>query len=299
MNAAAPPRVARLLALPGGADDSAAAAPLARGFQLFLLLHVTVRTLLWAWKGEPDEMATRLVLPAGLAVCLVVAALRPAWARAATFGALLLLTVKFAGSFPTTSNHFFIEYCCVALLAFCDLRDAGERALALDAARWLLLIVLFWSGAQKVLAGTYFHGTFLAFSIATRPTFTNLFAWLMPADEIARLQATVPIRPGAGPFELRTPLALAVANATWMFEIVAPVLLVWRRTRVWAVLATVVFLLCVELAARELMFGALFANLLLLFLPWPLNRTLLPAFAAFYAVLIAVRLGYLPGFHFN
>jgi hypothetical protein len=79
----------------------------------------------------------------------------------------------------------------------------------------------------------------------------------------------------------------------------APLLLLVRRTRGPAALATIAFVFCIEAGALELMFGALFLNLLLLFLPRPINRTLLPGFAVFYAVLIGSRLGILPRFWFN
>jgi hypothetical protein len=291
-------RAARLLALTDGVASDDAQAGLARGFQLFVLLHVSARTLLWALKDD-DNLALRLALPAGLGLCFVVAALRPAWARRATLAALLMLTTKLAASFPGTSNHFFIEYCCVSLLALCDLTDAGERALALNAARWLMLIVLFWSGVQKVLYGTYFNAAFLGFSVAHKPTFLAVFRWLLPAEELARLQSLRATGVGTGPFSIAAPLGLLIANGSYLFEITAPFLLLWRRTRPWAVLATIVFLICIELGARELMFGALFINLLLLFVPRPINRVLLPGFAALYAVFIGSRLGLLPKFQFN
>jgi len=290
-------RAAQVLALTDDVDRAIQPA-LARGFQLFILLHVTARTLIWALK-DPDEVLLRMTLPVGLAICFLAAVLRPHLARTATVGALLLLTTKLVASFPATSNHFFIEYCCVALLAFCDLADAGERALALNAARWLMLIVFFWSGVQKVLYGTYVHAAFLGFSIGSKPSFASLFSWLVPADEIARLRGIQPIAVGAGPFAIQSPLAVLAANAAYAFEIVAPVFLVWRRTRTLAVLATMAFVATIEIGARELMFGALFANLLMLFLPRAINRPLVPAFAALYAVLIASRLGVLPKVQFN
>ncbi len=289
---------ARLLGLTDGDADTAVQAAMARGFQLFLLLHVTARTTIWALKDH-DEVVLRLARPLGLGLCLGLALLRPALARHATVGALLLLSSKLIASFPATSNHFFIEYCCIALVAFCDLGNADERALALNAARWLLVIVLFWSGVQKVLYGTYFNASFLGFSIAHKPSFASLFSWLVPAEEMARLHGLRVTGVGAGPFAIDSPLALAIANGSYLFEITAPFLLLWRRTRLWAVAATLLFVICIELGARELMFGALFINLLLLFVPRPLNRLLLPGFAAFYAVLIASRLGLLPKFQFN
>jgi len=293
---------ARVLAAADDLDRSAQAA-LARAFQLFLLLHVTARTLLWtlrAQQGMHDEWwLGRYAMTATLAAAGLVAWRLPRHARAATWLALGVLSIKLAASFPATSNHFFIEYLCVALLALCDLDAADERALLLSGARCLTLIVLFWSGMQKVLYGTYFNASFLGFAISSKPSFAALFSWVVPAAEVARLRAVRPIGPGAGPFNIETPLALVMANGVYVFEMLAPLLLLIRRTRAAAAVATIAFVFCIEAGALELMFGALFLNLLLLFLPRPLNRTLLPGFAALYAVLIASRLGVLPRFWFN
>jgi len=287
---------ARVLALADDADR-AAQAPIARAFQLFLLLHVTTRTLLWALRAA--DRPGRYLLAAGLAACGLAAWRVPRYARAATVVALAILTIKLADSFPTTSNHFFIEFLCIALLALCNIEQADERALLLSAARWLTLIVFFWSGMQKVLYGTYFDAAFLGFSISSKPSFAALFGWLVPSLEVARLQSLRPLGPGVGPFAIQAPLAVATANGVYLFEMLAPLLLVIRRTRMLAALATLGFVFCIEVGALELMFGALFLNLLLLFLPRPVNRMLLPGFAALYAVLVASRLGILPRFWFN
>jgi hypothetical protein len=288
---------ARVLALTDDADRSAQAA-MARAFQLFLLLHVTTRTLLWALRAD-DWLASRYLMAAGLATCGLVAWRLPRYARGATVVGLAVLAIKLTASFPATSNHFFLEFLCIALLALCNVEQADERALLLSAARWLTLIVFFWSGLQKLLYGTYFDAAFLGFSISHKPSFAALFGWLVPAGEIARLQGLRPLGPGAGPFAIQTPLAVVMANGVYLFEMLAPLLLVIRRTRGLAALATIGFVFCIEAGALELMFGALFLNLLLLFLPRPVNRTLLPGFAALYAVLVASRLGLLPKFWFN
>ncbi|MEO8605753.1 MAG: hypothetical protein ABI629_24505 [bacterium] len=292
---------ARVLALTDDLDRAAQAA-MARAFQLLLLLHVFTRTLLWTLAQQAshgDWQAGRYVLVAALGAAGLVTWRLPRYARQATWLALLVLTIKLAASFPTTSNHFFIEFLCMALLALCNIDVSDERALLLSGARWLTLIVFFWSGVQKVLYGTYFDGAFLGYSISTRPSFATLFAWAVPAQEIARLQGLREVSPGAGPYALQTPLALLMANGVYVFEMLAPVLLLIRRTRTWAAVATMGFVFCIEAGALELMFGALFLNLLLLFLPRPLNRTLLPGFAALYAGLVASRLGILPRFWFN
>ena len=290
-------RAARVLGLMDPRDPSAQDA-LARAFQCFLLLHVAVRTLLWAERGD-DWQAGRWLLAAVLAGCAVAGWRDATRARAAAGLAFAALTVKLVASFPGTSNHFFIEYLCIGLLALCDIGVAGERALLLAAARWLTVIVFFYSGLQKVLHGTYFDAQFLGYSISHKESFQALFAWMMPAAELERLRALHAIGPGIGPYAIRAPLALLVSNGTWLFEMLAPAFLVWRRTRAAAALLTLGFVVAIELGARELMFGALFVNLLLLFLDRPWNRALLPFWGAFFAVLFASRIGLLPRFFFN
>ena len=288
---------ARVLALTDDADRSLQAA-VVRAFTLFLLTHVAVRTLLWAERAD-DWIAGRFVMAAGLAVCAAIAWRHPERSRAAATGAVAILAIKLVASFPTTSNHFFIEFLCVSLLAFCDPDAAGERALLLSTARWLTAIVLFYTGLQKVLYGTYFDAQFLGLSIGHKPSFEWLFSWLLPAAELARLRDLHPLGAGAGPFDIRSPLALLVANGVYLFEMLAPAALVWRRTRPWAAAATLLVVAAIEAGARELLFGLLFVNLLLLFFARPVNRALLPVSLAALALLTASRIGLLPRFFFN
>ena len=288
---------ARLLSLTDDGDRSAQAV-VVRAFAVFFFAHIVVRTLQWTLRAD-DWVAGRWLITAALAACAVVAWRHPLRMRAAAVAALLVLTIKFVASFPTTSNHFFIEFLCIGLLALCDPHDGDERALLLSAARWLTLIVLFYSGLQKVLHATYFDGQFLGLSIGQKPSLAWLFGWILPADELARLDALHPLAPGKGPFDIRSPLALMVANSVYLFEMAAPVFLIWRRTRPYAAIATLLVIAAIEVGARELLFGILYVNLLLLFFARPVNRALLPVSLAILAILAATRIGVLPHFWFN
>jgi hypothetical protein len=288
---------ARVLALTDDADRSAQAA-IVRAFTLFLLAHVAIRTLLWAHRAD-DWIAARYAMAAALAVCAWLGWRRPEQARTAAAAAGAVLAIKLIASFPTTSTHFFIEFLCVGLLAFCDPRVGDERALLLSTVRWLTVIVLFYTGLQKVLYGTYFDAQFLGVSIGHKPSFAWLFGWLVPAEEMARLNDLHPLGAGKGPFAIRSPLALLVSNGVYVFEMLAPLALVWRRTRPWAAVATLMVVAAIEIGARELLFGLLFVNLLLLFFDRPVNRALLPVSLAVLAVLTASRFGLLPHFFFN
>ena len=288
---------ARVLSLTDD-DDRSAQAAIVRAFTLFLLAHIVVRTLQWTLRAD-DWLAPRTLLTALLAACAVVAWRRPARTRAAASVALLVLGIKLVKTFPTTSNHFLIEFLCLGLVVLCDADDGDERALLLSAARWLTVIVLFYSGVQKVLYGTYFDAQFLGLSIGHKPALAWLFGWILPADELARLRDLHPLAPGKGPFAIRSPLALLIANGVYLFEMAAPVLLVWRRTRPYAAVAALAVITAIEIGARELLFGILFVNLLLLFFARPVNRVLLPVSLAVLAVLAAARSGLLPPFSFN
>jgi len=279
-------------------DDRSAQPITLRAFRLFLLFHVATRTWFWFLREPHDDTAFRVALAALLTLCALLA-VRRRWQRRATVAALAVLACKLVDSFPSTSNHFFIEFLCVALLAAFDPAANEERALCLVALRWVVVLVLFWTGLQKVLYGTYFDGQFLGFSIATRGSFADLFQWILPDEELRRLRELRPIGVGSGPFAVQSPLAWWVSNGVYVFEIVTPALLLVRRTRPWAAAAVIAFTVMIEIGAREFLFGALFVNLLLLFFSRPINRALLPVFALFYAWMIGARLGWLPTVAFN
>ena len=76
-------------------------------------------------------------------------------------------------------------------------------------------------------------------------------------------------------------------------------LLLQRRTRTLAAAVTIAFMALIQSGARELFFGSLFVNLVLLFYDRDVNRKLLPLFGLLLATLVAVRLWLAPGWGFN
>ena len=70
-----------------------------------------------------------------------------------------------------------------------------------------------------------------------------------------------------------------------LFELVAPFLLVWKRTQRVAVVAVLLFTLAIQSGAREAFFGGLLVNAVLLFWPRDLHGRGLPIFAVYYALL--------------
>jgi hypothetical protein len=304
---------ARLLEV---ASDRPASDPLAkiRAVRLLLVAHVVAETAL-AWirsssLGIPAVPQAALFLASLVALGLALAP-RLAWASAPV--AAVIVGGAVARYAPDIANHTFLLFLALATLALFPGRDATERILALSTLRWLAAIVLFATGVQKVLHGTYVHGEFLAYQVASGERFATLFRWVLPTEELERLRALAPtsqpltdttVLPatlplGSGPYRFTSPFALLVSNVVYVFEMTAPVLMLVRRTRAVAAVATVVFLAFIEVGAREIMFGILFVNLVLLFLRQNWNGRLLPAFLAAYGYVLAVHLGWLPNWIFS
>lgn len=259
-------------------------------------MHVTAR--LWIWAMRPYAAAGSSKYIVAVAVTgLALAALLPAFERVALSSIALILLGKIVATFPETSNHSLLEFLAVALFAFLDRRSVEEGELLLRTCRWLVLIVLFWSGLQKVLYGTYFHAEFLGAFIAFKPSFAQAFGTILPAAELARLQS-LSAQVGAGPFAVNSLLLVVLSNAVYLVEMVLPALLLWTRTRAAALLAAILFTVALQAAAREIFFAALFLNLLLLFSRRAVNRRLLPIFAMLYLGLLMTRL-LAPAVYFN
>jgi hypothetical protein len=265
-------------------------------FELILLMHVTARMWIWAMRPYPGVGAAKYVVAAAV-TALALAAPRDARGRVVLAGIALILLGKVVATFPETSNHALLELLAVALLAFLDRRSAEEGELLVRSCCRIVAIVLFWSGLQKVLYGTYFDAQFLGVFIAAKPSFAQAFGWMLPATELARLQG-LPLRAGGGPFAVNSPAVIVPSNAVYITEMALPFLLMWARTRAAAAVAAILFTAALQTAARELFFGALFINLLLLYPQRAVNRGLLPVFAVFYASLLALRL-FAPGAYFN
>lgn len=223
-----------------------------------------------------------LAMPLALALSLLAIVLgrERSWHRfGGTAAALTMATITFA-VLPNTPNHYPLVMLTFGLLALFDGRDEKEAAVAVQAVRWLFAIALVLSGLQKTLYGAYFHGEFFAYRIAIDPIFATPFEWIMPAEEVARLRGLGGLDEGAGPFRTSWwPLAV-LANLSWIFEMALPVFLLWRRTRPWAIAVTLLFFVGIEVAPRELFFGGIAVQLVLLFGRRDWNRLLMPLWLA-------------------
>ena len=288
--------VDRILALFDEDDRSEQSLKL-RGLQLFLQFHVSARLWFICFQREPDDPIYPFAM-AGLATLAFALGLRPAWVRPALALSVSVMLWKLGVTFPMSSNHFMLELLNLLLLLALDPRSPDERSLLLVATRAITAIVIFHTGLQKIFYGTYFQGQFLAFSIATKTSFGDAFRLALPAEEYSRLVHSHPERFGAGPFVVRSPLFLLLSNGVYVFELLAPLLLLMRKTRTLATLAVIAFMAFVQYGARELFFGLLMVQLLLLFLPRAWNYRLLPLFMAIYAGLFLAHFWLIPEFTF-
>jgi hypothetical protein len=267
-----------------------------RTFKIVVVMHVVARMWIWAMRPYAGAGASKYFVAVAV-TGLALAAMWRGWERIATAGIALLLLGKIVATFPQTSNHALLELIGVSLLAFLDRRSAEERELMVRTYCWIVAIVLFHSGLQKVLYGTYFDAQFLGAFIAAKPSFAQTFGLILPATELSRLQG-LPIQVGAGSFAVNSLPVLALSNLVYIVEMALPVLLLWPRTRTAAAVLAMVFTAALQTAARELFFGALFINFLLLFPRPAAHRRFLPAFAVFYASLLILRV-FAPAVYFN
>lgn len=238
-----------------------------------------------------------LWLATGTIVIAATLVLATAWRREALVALAATHAAVMAYEFPASGNHAYLELLFLGLLAFVNTADPEQRRLFLRAGRWIACVVLFASGIQKLALGYYLDGQFLAYQLGTA-TYRVVLDPLLPAGESARL-AALDGQPGAGPYLVSSPLFLAVSRAVVLAEIALPVLLVVRRTRLVALATAVVLLFAIEAAAREVFFGLVMVNALLLFAPPTAHRAFVPGAAVLLTALVLVRLGLLPYVVFN
>lgn len=262
-----------------------------QAFQLVLALVLCVENWLRLLRQTGDPEA-RLVGIALVATLFAAGVFVPRWRRVSFGGwALFQLWILWA-SFPWAGNHRYLQLMLLALFALLDPDDEEEQALLLRAVRWLVILVFFYSGVQKLVHGYYFQGQFLAYS-TWREHFRLAFQLVLPADELARLASYQRVI-GPGPYLVSSPLFLVVSNTVWIAEIALGVGLFLRRTRQVAMVATIAFIVVTEVVAREVSFGCMYVSSLLLFSNRELNRPWLRICAVLLALMMLVGLGILP-----
>jgi hypothetical protein len=201
-----------------------------------------------------------------------------------------------ASEFPSAGNHAYLECLLCALASFVDLTIPAEARLYVRAVRWIAAVVIGASGLQKLAHGHYRHAEYLAFSLGSE-TFRPVLRPLLGTDEFARLVALTGAV-GDGPYRVESWPLVATANFTWLLELALAPLLCWSATRPIAVAVAMALLFGIELAAREVFFGLVFANTILLFAPARAHRAFLPVAGGLLATLTLSRLGLVPAITF-
>jgi hypothetical protein len=286
----------RLLALTGIDDDEVRRGLAVQTLRRLVLLHLCVQEW-FVWLQAKDLPYSKHVVL--LCACAYTLGLclgwRVRWSRAAFAFVLVVSILRLANQFPIAANHQYLELGVLALGTLFDDRRKGEAQLLLQSCRWLAATVFFWAGLQKVLHGYYFGGEFLSYAISQEARFAQIFGVLLPSDELIRLQSYGRPAPlGAGPYRATSWALVLVSNATYLMEILAAIGLLVRRVRPLALCAAMALIVAIEVAAREVLFGALFLGLIALFDRRALNWQLLPMFVVLYAYLLAAGLGFVP-----
>lgn len=264
-------------------------------FRLFMLLHVAARSFLFTGLVSPTPDREAVWQPLLVLICVVCSAgvVASLFNRSGTVWACRLAALLVGGlvclTMPVTANHVFLEWVILLVVSMLDERNEREAALQLSGLRWLVVVFLFYTGFQKLLYGTYFDGQFLGFVIAREERFQFFLQHFMPAAEFERLTSQAKIVDGAGPYSVNSTLFLLISNAVYVVEMVIPILLAIPKTRVIATLAACALVLLIEAGAREIVFGALMISLLLLFLPWQMNKRFFVVWILFYGYLCAAH----------
>jgi hypothetical protein len=269
-----------------GVDDGELAARKLRSIRRLLLLTLACEAWLALRYVPYSSHPGRYGLVATALVACAIAGWGDRWARLATGVSSLLLLGVVASVFPDNANHQFLALFLLAILALAegDPADADRNhAAALQAMRWLVVVGIFWAGAMKLYYGYFVGGEFLSWRIAHDPGFARVLGPLLPAAELARLVGAGS-EVGAGPFRADAWALIAVSNITWLAEIVLPPLLLWHRTRRFAMVASIALFLAIQIGAREVFFGGLMIGLLLLFSPRDRVATATPWIGAVYLV---------------
>lgn len=300
--------IERILGLAGSNGEDETGAKFV-AFRQFLFLHMGITSVIsihgLVALEQQASLHPRLHLVVWtLATLACVAGAAKQWSRTAAAVLAGLVLIDMALVFPIGSNHSFVELLCLTAVAWLNPADTDERRLLGQGLGWLFVIVLFYSGLQKVLYGTYFNASMLGYLVAVEENFASVFKFLMPAEELLRLQAmgdlpegwNVPLPDGS--YAIQSWPAILASNAVYLLEMGLAVCLLIRRVRPAAVAGVILLVVAIESAAREMTFGFLMLNLVLLFTRENWISRLMPWYVFVYLLLLAASVGIIGGFHF-
>lgn len=257
------------------------------------ILALIVGTELWT-RAIPrwDTLDTQLIVTLALGSIFVLLAWTSRLRRLAWAGLAVVYVSLLWYEFPNSGNHAYLQFYLFAFLALLFTDEPDDRRLAIRAVQWMVCVVFAYSGIQKLVYGYYADAQFFAWQM-DREHWRAAFAPFVGADELARL-AALGGRPGDGPYTISSPIVVAASHVSYVVEFAVAPLLFAARTRTIAVAIAIGFIATVEVVARELFFGLLIVNCLLLFLPGAANRRAVVPAAVVMVALILSRLGVLP-----
>ena len=187
--------------------------------------------------------------------------LRPA----ATLACAAIATTFVVVTFPTTANHGYATWLLCVTALWIQRLKGQDRMAGLALARWLAAIIMFWSGAQKLLHGTYDHGEFLASQIAVHAQrFAGPLSVVISEADLAHL---VESQAGSGTFEFTSWQALSLSRAIPIAELLLGVGLLFGTTRLAAAWVAALFVLAIQLVAGEITFAMVMLGVLSTFYP--------------------------------
>ncbi|MBV1859349.1 MAG: hypothetical protein KUG77_13115 [Nannocystaceae bacterium] len=242
--------------------------------------------------GFGVPLQTFFLVLSSAAIALIPLQLWSRGRRLGRLGALALALSIVVATFPRTGNHLYLVVVVVGLCVRLEFASDAMRDLLARSLRWVLIVVLFSSGLQKLAYGFYLDGQMLAY-LGDRDGYSGLLSLLTPEGEAHRL-ATLPRVAGGGPFSSGAPLLLVASNLTYVAEMLLPLLLLYPKTRRLGVMAAFGLILVIEVFAREVFFGLWFTALLLLFVRPAVARGAFVAVVFVDVALVLVRLGILP-----
>jgi hypothetical protein len=180
--------------------------------------------------------------------------------------ALALLGLYFVFPDRLVNHWAFLLWVLVPV----PLLNVGKASEALVLARyWRFLFVgmMFGAGLQKALFGLYDHAEMLIYLTVTLPGMADSwFAWTLPPGLRETLaQHTVGV--GAGPYRTESWLPRLLSVGSVGVEMALPLLMLWRRTQLWATAGCIVFLFGIQIdmgiwhfAFQALPFSVLFTD---------------------------------------
>ena len=263
-------------------------------FLQIIILHVGCREFI---RGIDNDLTYMLVFGTGVAVLAGISVF--AYTKQILVVALSIcaayLIYKLVTVFPGSSNHFYVELLVTAssLLLLSRKIDEERSGIWKDYIMWLVVFVLAGSGVQKILAGTYLSTSFMAFKAINDPDFHDFF-YRFGAQDVARLS----MQSRAVPMEFENAMLKFMTISIPFAEILAGVLMLIPRTRMFGVFMGLATLIGIEYVAKELMFGSVFAFMMCYRFPDRIFTRLFIVFIAIYLLLIGLTL-FRPSFVFN